>query len=96
MTKPIHVEVVYATPTQQLLLSLNLIPPITLEQAIVQSGILAQCPEIDLTQNKVGIFSKISQLDQILRDNDRVEIYRDLIADPKTARKKRAAQKDED
>ncbi|HNN85792.1 MAG TPA: RnfH family protein, partial [Accumulibacter sp.] len=48
-------------------------------------------PEIDLTKNKVGIFAKLTKLDAVLRDHDRIEIYRPLLADPKEIRKQRAA-----
>ena len=88
-----HIEVSYATPELQKLLAFHAPPPLTIEQAIEKSGILRYFPEIDLTKNKVGIFSKVKKLDQPLRDNDRVEIYRPLIADPKAARKKRAEKK---
>jgi uncharacterized protein len=50
-------------------------------------------PEIDLAKtNKVGIFSKLVKLDEKVRDRDRVEIYRPLIADPKEVRRKRAEE----
>ena len=49
-------------------------------------------PQIDLSKDKTGIFGKIAKLDVVLRDKDRVEIYRPLIADPKQVRKERAAQ----
>jgi putative ubiquitin-RnfH superfamily antitoxin RatB of RatAB toxin-antitoxin module len=51
---------------------------------------LEQFPEIDLGLNKVGIFGKLARTDTMLRDRDRVEIYRALIADPKEARRRRA------
>lgn len=86
----IRVEVAYAKPDVQVIIPLQVRPGITLEEAVEQSGILEQFPEIDLERNKVGIFGKISKKDQVLRDNDRVEIYRPLIADPKEVRKQRA------
>jgi putative ubiquitin-RnfH superfamily antitoxin RatB of RatAB toxin-antitoxin module len=61
-------------------------------EAIERSGLLAQCPEIDLAVFKVGIFGKVAKIDQVLEEGDRVEIYRPLIADPKEARKRRAAE----
>ena len=64
----------------------------TAEEAISKSGILAEFPEIDLAVNKVGIFSKACKLDTVLRDKDRIEIYRPLIADPKEVRRQRAAE----
>ena len=88
----INIEVVYALKDQQMVIPLQVKEGTTLEEAITRSGILHQFPEIDLNQNKVGIFGKISKKDQILRDRDRVEIYRPLIADPKEVRKQRAKE----
>ena len=88
------VEVAYAQPEQQIILKVDVNESATVNEAIVLSGILDQFPEIDLEKNKVGIFGKISKLDAELREKDRVEIYRPLIADPKASRKKRAAKKD--
>ena len=88
----INIEVVYALKDQQLVIPLQVKEGTTLEEAIKQSGILQHFPEIDLNEHKVGIYSKLSKLDQPLRDHDRVEIYRPLIADPKQIRKQRAAE----
>ena len=52
----------------------------------------AKYPEINLAKGKFGIYSKLARLDAVLRDLDRVEIYRPLIADPKEVRKQRAAE----
>lgn len=90
--KRVRVEVAYAKPDVQVIIPLDAAEGITLEEAIKQSGILNQFPEIDLSQNKVGIFGKISKKDQVLRNHDRVEIYRPLIADPKEVRKQRAKE----
>jgi hypothetical protein len=92
MAKTITVEVVYALPDQQTLLTVNAEDGCEVKQVILQSGILEQYPEIDLDKNKVGIFSKVTKLTQAVRDKDRIEIYRELIADPKEVRKKRAAE----
>lgn len=86
------VEVVYALPTQQVLLRASLPKGGTVEDAIRASGIMDAFPEIDLGKNKVGIFSKLVKLDETVRDKDRVEIYRPLIADPKEVRRKRAEE----
>lgn len=86
----LRIEVAYALPAQQVLLKLNLPGGATVESAILHSGVLAQFPDIDLTRNKVGIFSKIVTLDTLVRDRDRIEIYRPLIADPKEIRRQRA------
>lgn len=91
--KTIPVEVAYAKPEQQLIIPLQVKPGTTLLDAIRLSGILKQFPEIDLDSSKFGIFSKITKADTILREKDRVEIYRPLIADPKESRRKRAEKK---
>lgn len=88
----LNVEVIYALPAQQPLLHVQLAEGATVEDAIRASGVLDEFPEIDLTKNKVGIFSKLVKLDEKVRDRDRVEIYRPLIADPKEVRRKRAEE----
>lgn len=88
----IQVEVVYALPTAQSLLRVALAEGATVEDAIRTSGVLEAFPEIDLAKNKVGIFSKLVKLGDTVRDRDRVEIYRPLIADPKEVRRKRAEE----
>ena len=86
------VEVAYAVPDKQSLISIEIKNGSTLKEAIEASGILETFEQIDLTKDRVGIFAKFASLDTILRDKDRVEIYRPLIADPKKARKDRAAE----
>ena len=86
------VEVAYALPDKQSVISLEVEEGITLKEAIQASGILETYDQIDLTRDKVGIFSKFAKLDTVLRERDRVEIYRPLIADPKKVRKERAAK----
>ena len=85
------VEVAYALPDKQSLVSLEVEEGTTIIEAIEASGILDTYDQIDLTRDKVGIFSKFATLDTVLREKDRVEIYRPLIADPKKVRKERAA-----
>ena len=92
MSEMLDVEVCYALPGKQELVKLNLPAGATVQQALEASGLLAKYPEIDLKKNKFGIFAKLSKLDTALRDRDRVEIYRPLIADPKEVRKQRAAE----
>ena len=92
MSSPhIMVEVAYALPHEQLIIPITMPPEANLEAAIAASGILDKFPEIDLSVNQIGIFGKLSKLDAPLRNLDRIEIYRPLIADPKEARKQRAA-----
>ena len=88
------VEVTYALPEEQMLITLDVKPGTTAEQAVKLSGVLERFTEIDLTKNKLGIFGKTTKADQVLRDKDRVEIYRPLIADPKESRRKRAEKKE--
>lgn len=91
--KEIIVEIAYASPTEQLILSIQTHEGATAEQAIEVSGLLSKFPEIDLSVNKIGIFGKLSCLDKVLRHLDRIEIYRDLLADPKVIRKQRTKSK---
>ena len=86
------VEVAYALPDKQSLVSLEVEKGTTLKEAIEASGILDSFEQIDLTKDRVGIFSKFATLDTVLREKDRVEIYRPLIANPKQVRKERAAE----
>ncbi len=88
----IDVEVAYARPDRQLILQVQGPVGMTVAEAIERSGIVEQFPEIDIASAKIGIFSKAVNQDEVLRSGDRVEIYRPLIADPKEARKQRAAQ----
>ena len=87
----ITVEVCYARSDWQELVELRVASDTTLIQAIEKSGIIERFPEIDLAKQKVGVFGKIKSLQQVLKDGDRVEIYRPLIADPKEVRRQRAA-----
>ena len=86
------VEVAYALAEKQSLITLEVKEGSTLKEAIDASGILKQYKQIDLSKDRVGIFSKFATLDTVLREKDRVEIYRPLEADPKKIRKERAAQ----
>ena len=86
----ILIEIIYPTPKEQNILSLKVSNNCNVEQAIKQSDILELYPEIDLTINKLGIFGKVCKLSDVLREGDRIEIYRPLIIDPKEARKNRA------
>jgi len=89
----INVEVAYATPKQQVILTVSVLPNATIEEAIQASGILQQFPEIDLNQTKVGIFGKKASLLTRLSPGDRVELYRSLTIDPKEARRLRVLNK---
>lgn len=89
----VHVQVCYAAPDNVVLQNLIVASGTTLEEAVKQSGILTQRPEIDLATCKLGIYGKLKPLDTVLRERDRIEIYRPLAADPKEARRRRIAKK---
>ncbi len=86
----LNIEVVYATPEQQTLVTLNLPHGATVEQALHASGLLTRFPDISASPLTVGIFAKVCDLQQLLKPSDRVEIYRPLVHDPKEARRQRA------
>ncbi len=92
MSETINIEVVYGLPHEQTLLRKAVPVGATVAEAIQASGILEKYPEIDLATSKLGIFGKLTKADTVLRDKDRIEIYRPLIADPKEVRKKRAEE----
>lgn len=91
-TEMIEVEVAYARPDEQVILEVKGEAGLTVLQAVERSGILERFPEIDIEQARLGIFGKVAKKDAELSPGDRVEIYRPLIADPKEARKRRAAE----
>lgn len=90
MMAQLRVEVVYALADQQTAVSLRLDPGTTVRQAIDASGLLASRPEVDIDKAGVGIWGQRVAMDRVLRDGDRVELYRPLIADPKASRRARA------
>ncbi|MCR4299095.1 MAG: RnfH family protein [Gallionella sp.] len=92
MSDNINIEVVYALAREQTLLRQCVPAGTTVAEAIKLCGILEKYPEIDLASNKLGIFGKLTKADTVLRDKDRIEIYRPLIADPKEVRRKRAEE----
>ena len=94
VAETINVEVAYATPQKQMILEVNVDAGTTVGGSIVQSGIMLEFPELDtvLENSAVGIFGKLSKMETVLADGDRVEIYRPLIADPKEVRRQRAAE----
>ena len=89
------IGIAYAVPTRQVWLNVEVPDGATVQDAIERSGILKQFPDIDLEQQKVGIFSKLAKLDAVLADGDRVEIYRPITCDPKTVKRKAKAEGDE-
>ena len=86
----ITVELIYALPKEQKLLKLAVEEGSSIQSVIEQSGILQQYPEINLWPLKVGIFGKLANLTDSVREGDRIEIYRPLVIDPMEARRLRA------
>ncbi len=90
-----RVEVAYALPQRQCLIALEVEPGCTALDAAQRSGIDRQFPEIDWRTAKLGVFGKLldAPAHHVLREHDRVEIYRPLLIDPKAVRRQRAAQR---
>jgi len=91
-----NVGVCYAEADRQVWLRLETPDGSTVEQTIRYSGILNRFPEIDLARQKVGIFGKLVKLDAPVKEGDRIEIYRTIVADPKTVRRRRVGDEDDD
>jgi len=91
--KRLRVEVAYALPEQQALIALEVEEGASVREAIERSGILQRYPGIELARGRVGIFGRLVELDASLRDGDRVEIHRPLVADPREARRRRVKRR---
>ena len=92
----LHITLCYATPDVDISRALSVPPGTTIGAAITAfaaSGTLAGLPEIDLATHPVGIYGKKKPLDTVLREHDRIELYRPLVADPKDSRRRRADKK---
>jgi len=90
----ILVEIAHARPEKQVLLTVEVPHGTTLGQAIELSGIRNEYPDLAVDPARVGNFGVRARLEDVLKQGDRVEIYRPLVADPKEARRQRAlAQK---
>ena len=87
-SKMMRISVTYAEPTRQRWLELEVAEESSAEEAIRLSGLLKQFPEIDLEENKIGIFGRVVKPEQPLKEGDRVEIYRPITADPETVERR--------
>ncbi|MDO9168617.1 MAG: RnfH family protein [Methylobacter sp.] len=89
----VEIEVAYAKPEQQVIVTVAIEEGATVEAAIKASGLLERFPEIALSELKAGIFGAVCKLEQPVREADRIEIYRPLLHDPKEARRQRALKR---
>lgn len=89
----ITIEVVYGTAEDQTLIELQVQRGTTLIEAIRLSAIADKCPEINIDDSRKGLFGKMVSDEKVLKNHDRVEIYRPLLVDPKEARRRRAQKK---
>ena len=94
MAELLGVSVCYASDKHEWLRPMHVAPGTTIGEAIEQSGVLEAFPDINLTTQPVGLYAKKKTLDTVLRERDRIEIYRPLVADPKDSRRKRAAKRE--
>jgi len=90
VVETINVEVAYALPDEQVIMSVNVDAGTTAETVIEKSGLRQKFPDVEI--NKIGIFGKIVKNDTVVKEGDRIEIYRPLIADPREVRRQRAKE----
>ncbi len=91
-SKPLCVEIIYALPDRAIRTQLRLDCAVTVEHALSLAASDAAFAGIDLKNCSYGIFGRIARGDELLRDGDRLEIYRPLAADPKNARRERVKE----
>lgn len=92
MANLLHIEVVYVLPDTVFREQLRLPPGATVAQALSASSLAKAHPQALLGKPRVGVFSRAVTLTTVLRDGDRVELYRPLLIDPKEARRRRAVR----
>ncbi|MDP3539956.1 MAG: RnfH family protein [Azonexus sp.] len=90
-----QIGVAYSEPGQQIWLNIEVPDSSTVAEGIERSGILKQFPHVDLSAQKVGVFGRLVKLDAVLKPGDRIEIYRGIIADPETVRRRDLDSDDE-
>jgi putative ubiquitin-RnfH superfamily antitoxin RatB of RatAB toxin-antitoxin module len=89
----IRVAIAVALPGHQEVFELRLEEGATLADAIARARADERLAAFDIGAMKAGIWSREAGLATVLRDGDRVELYRELKADPKEARRLRARLK---
>lgn len=88
----LEIEIVYGLADRQVLKNMTVAEGTTIREAALKSGLEVEFPGLDLQQAPLGIFGKVVKDETVLRDGDRIEVYRPLLIDPKEARRKRAGQ----
>ena len=83
----LEIEIVYGLADRQVLRNMTVAEGTTVREAALQSGLEVEFPELDLQQAPLGIFGKAVKDETVLRDGDRIEVYRPLLIDPKEARR---------
>jgi uncharacterized protein len=91
--KPIRVEVAYANPAEQYCAVILVPRGTTLRGVIERARLCERFPEIDLSVNRVGVYGALRELEALAQEGDRVEVYRRLSVDPKTARRQRGIRR---
>lgn len=91
----LDIEIVYGLPDRQVLKKMQVEEGTTIRQAALQSGLENEFPDLDLHSAKLGIFGKTAKDETILRDKDRIEVYRPLLVDPKEARRRRVQNQED-
>lgn len=89
------IEIVYGTSERQKLYRISVAAGTTAREAVLASSLTQDFPEADVYA-PLGIFGKAVKDDTVLRDKDRIEVYRPLLADPKEARRRRVAARKTD
>ncbi len=92
-TNLITIEVAYALPREQFLIQEQVPTGSTIAEALAHSEIRSLVPHIEFVDGRVGLFGKVAKMSQVLKEGDRIEIYRPLVNDPKEARRRRAIEK---
>jgi putative ubiquitin-RnfH superfamily antitoxin RatB of RatAB toxin-antitoxin module len=82
------VSVAYSNKRKKVWLKVEVPESATVKEVIDNSGILEQFPDIDLEQQKVGIFGKLTKLDALVEEGNRIEIYRPITADPESVERR--------
>jgi putative ubiquitin-RnfH superfamily antitoxin RatB of RatAB toxin-antitoxin module len=90
MAELLKIEVVFATPQRQRLMMLEVEAGTSVEEAIVLSGIAAKFDAENLADLPVGVWGREVSRDYLLKNGDRVEIYRSLLIEPREARRQLA------